>query len=225
MTKELRPARANWGGVVITAAAVVALVGDVVHEIPSAALSDVEGDFTELTILVVPIALIVGFVPLAFGSRRLRSIVGDSWRSRTWLFAAPIVAALAEQFGSEPVIPAVIYPDGEHYDINSELNLAFFVLALATVLGFVAGIAVVRAGIATGLARWSLLVTVVLILATVVLNYFGWVLDWYSWLDLPRSLGLLVLGVSYWRVGIRSTVPAEPVAEPSVTEPAKSLAE
>jgi cytochrome c oxidase subunit IV len=80
-------------------------------------------------------------------------------------------------------------------------STALIVEIFALLLALVAGIAIVGARVASGYARWSLIVAVLLIAVTIILGYTNTALDWQ---DVPRAVGILSLGISYWRVGLRT---------------------
>jgi len=85
--------------------------------------------------------------------------------------------------------------------------------SIAFALAILTSIVVARAGVVRGLARWAMPIAIVLIAsALIVSNTF--VSDWG---DIPHGLGILILGLAYWRAGVHTPAP--------VPEQQESLAE
>jgi hypothetical protein len=213
------PAR-NWGAVVIAAAGAFALACDgwwvVALVAPfSSVLIETAFILQVATLSFVPIAVLVGFVPLSFGARGFASIAGTTSRTRLLVFAAPVVACVAQLV----IVAAPLFETGMGQQALETSVSGILILAVfAVLLVIVAGIVIARAGIARGFARWSLLVALLLTLVTLALYSAGLAVVWQ---DVPRSIGLVALGIGYWRAGRTA-----PVAEDSrVPVGSKSLAE
>lgn len=196
----------NWGAVVITIAAAFELIAN---------LFGSNGTLLLAATVLVPLALVVGVAPLAFGARGLQSIAGSGIRSRLLLFTAALFAGIA-QFAV--IVISVGSYGADEDSVERATSASLFLEIFAILVAFIAGIAVARARVARGYARWSLIVAVVLIAVTLILGYSDVAA---SWQDVPRAVGLLALGISYWRVGL---VPA-PAKSARVTAGPKSLAE
>jgi hypothetical protein len=211
----------NWGGVVIAVAGAFELASTLFNAIarsfpdfPTSVFGTIFG-LQLASFLLVPPALAVGFAPLAFGARGLASIAGPGSRARLFVFAATLVGCLA-QFGILVLLISEIGPDEETIARASSAILVIEIFALLVAL--VAGIVIARARVVAGFARWSLIVGIALIAVTLVLGYSNIAQNWQ---DVPRAVGLLAIGLSYWRAGLRSTVSNAA----RVTEESKSLAE
>jgi hypothetical protein len=155
-----------------------------------------------LTYLLGPIGFLVAMVLLA-GIRNagFASIIGTS-RARQMLlgaFGAGLWLAQAAYLFSLFDTPAT-------RGVGEVVRLV--ITAIVFVLGIVCAWLIDQAGVATGFARRSLLVALALWLVTLIL-FAGPVGASVLW-DLPRILGVLILGVSWMHVGqARSTsVPA-----------------
>lgn len=227
MTPEPRPARANWGGVVIAVSGAAEVLGIVGHALDDALpqFVAVPLEWLGATAYIDPLALIVAFIPLTFGTRRLSGIVGRLGGSRAIVFTAVVLAAVVEYVTN----PFTTYSLGYNLDdFEGVSNIALLLNVFAVLVGIVAGFAIVRAKVLSGLTRWAFLVAAVLIGLTVVLLYEGVSIGPIEVSDVgavPRAVALLLLGISYWRVGIGSQVETERTVGPPVTATAKSLAE
>jgi cytochrome c oxidase subunit IV len=216
-TRESVPRR-NWGGVVIAIAG-AAFVGVTVLNGITRSDSDLTGPFAGPILgvqlglyLLVPVALIVGFVPLAFGARGLMGIVGPSTRARFWLLGAFVIALIAEYVLLWLTLAEIGLSSVSAIEQADSARLTLVVFVLLVVL--VAGIVVARAHALSGVARWSLIVTVLLAAVTIA----GEIVPIDSnWTELPYAIGILFLGLSYWRAGLQPSR--------SVTDEPKSLAE
>jgi hypothetical protein len=197
--------RRNWGGVVIAvtgAALVLATALDGISrpivDFPTNFFGPIFGIQLGLFVLT-PIALVVGFAPLAFGARGLIGIAGPSIRSRLWLFGTAIFALIAQYTAAGLFIDEIGQADESA--ITRSTNGALVVLVFALLVGLVAGSIVARVRIATGLARWSLIIAIVLVAVSVGAGFGSFE---SNWTELPYAVGILLLGLSYWRVGLVS---------------------
>jgi hypothetical protein len=216
-----RPAPArNWGSAVIAAAGVFALAldaaGVAILWVPFQwGLLPDELWLQPLTLLVVPAAVLVGFVPLSFGARGFASIAGTGSRARLLVFSAAIVAWIAQL---AIVLVPTLEPRPDQQAIVTSLTGLLALAVFAVLLAIVAGFVIARARVVRGFARWSLLVAVALTLATLALYSADLAVEWQ---DVPRAIGILALGLSYSRAGRIS--PTDP--DQRVTVGSKSLAE
>lgn len=205
-TSSLRDAPTrNWGGVVIAVTGVALVLATVLNAI-SRSIVDFPTSFfgpifgIQLGLFVVtPIALVIGFAPLAFGARGLTGIAGPSIRSRFWLFGTAFFALIAQYTAAGLFIGEIGQSDES--TITRSTNGALVVLVFALLVGLVAGVIVARTGIAHGLARWSLIIAILLVAVSVGAG-FGSLES--NWSELPYAVGILLLGLSYWRAGLLS---------------------
>ena len=194
----------NWGGVIVAAAGAFELAATLFNAIARAIPgfpTNLFGTISGLLLgafVLVPIALVVGFAPLAFGTGKLASIAGEGVRSRLTVFTAALVSAVVP-FVVIFLIAGSLGQDEEAAERATSGSLVVEIFAL--LIGLVAGIVIARAGVARGYARWSLIVAVLLISVTIVLGYTDLLANWQ---DIPRAIGILALGISYWRVGLPS---------------------
>ncbi|HEX4443232.1 MAG TPA: hypothetical protein VHZ81_06645 [Galbitalea sp.] len=211
----------NWGGVVVAIAGAFELVATLFNAVARAIPgfpTNVFGIISGLLLgsyLLVPLALVVGFAPLAFGARGLASIAGSGIRGRLFVFAAALVSAIV-QFALIFLVVASLGSDEGSSERAMSSSLVLQVFAL--LVGLIAGIVVARARVVRGYGRGSLIVAAILISITLALGYTDILQNWQ---DVPRAVGILALGVSYWRAGLHR-VPSGPTR---VTGNAKSLAE
>lgn len=214
-----RAPKRNWGAVVIviTGAALVIAWGLGVLAASGAALSaGLQLLYLQIVIVALsPIGLVVGFVPLAIGGRRFASIAGPIVRDRLLVMGAPVVAMIALYTSAGLVawqLFTLMAPEPAQTADISDISITMTVFAL--LVAFVAGVEIARAGVVQGLARWSLIIAVALTAVTVVAYFASFGTDWAN---APYALGVLLMGVSWWRAGLpggtRVTVASKSLAE------------
>ncbi len=86
----------------------------------------------------------------------------------------------------------------------------------AVALAIVVSVVVIRVGVVRGLARWALPLAILLTTVSIVFPSVPNAPE-SDWWDIPHGLGIVLLGVAYWRAGVHTP--------PSVPEGAESLAE
>jgi cytochrome c oxidase subunit IV len=136
-------------------------------------------------------------------------------RDRLWVMAAPVVALLAFYTLAGLVawqLFIVTAPEPAETEDVSDISIIVTVFAL--LVAVVAGVEIARARVVRGLARWSLLIAVVLVAGSVV-SYFASV--GANWGLLPCAIGILLVGLSWWRAGLPSAARV-PVGSKSLAE-------
>lgn len=205
----------NWGGVLLTIVAIASIVFTALQDVHTAQFEPFGGPASValelIAYVIVPTGVVVAMVPLAFGTRRLVGVVGRTLAARLVLVAWSVFAAFAQ-------VANLLVVQDDLADLGRDVILKFATEGAVLVLGIVAAVFVVRAGLARGFARWSLLLAVALYAfsaAAFAFATFGeyslvsagdgvdvpflvYTLGW----DLPRLLSFLILGISWWRVGI-----------------------
>ena len=161
-----------------------------------------------LLYFVLPIVLIIAAIPLAFGSRRLGSVVGPSLLGRILFIAWAVFTAISQ----------IVFL-AEFSDSNSVLLEVETVRQVASLLaaacGIVAGVIILNTGPRT-LARGSLIFGVVLYAVSESL-FFAQTPVLGMWWGIPLALGQLLIGISYLHSGLEDAA--------SVPESPESLAE
>lgn len=195
----------NRGGVLLTAVGVLSVLAVVIG-----ALQIVPGPFAfGLNFVVLPVVLVVAAVPLAFGRSRVAGVAGRSRLGRILFLAWAVLSAVSQL--------AFIIELASTLQVAQTVEIVRLLVAvLAVVAGVAAAVVILLAGVAVGFARVSLFLAI-LLFAVTELGYLGAFGAFGLWGDLPRALGLLVLGLSYWRVGLPVTG--------SVPDQGESLAE
>ena len=213
MTEPKTPPRRNLGAVLLVIgggfALFATLANGILRSIPDAP-TNLFGTVSALlfaSFLLVPLLIVVAFTYLGVGGRGVYPLGGYTARARL-LFLATGVVALAAQY-SLAALALVAVGDSLAPAITTNIVLDFIALALTILTAIV----VIRAGIVRGFGRWALPVTVAhvasaLIISNVVVS---------DWGDIPHGLGILILGLGYWRAGVHAPAP--------VPEGAESLAE
>jgi hypothetical protein len=183
----------NRGGVLLTSVGALSTLAVVVG-----ALGLVPGVFAfGLNFVVLPIVLVIAAVPLAFGASRVAGVAGSSRSGRILFLAWAALSAVSQL--------AFIIELGSTLQVAQLVEIVrLFIAVLAIVAGVTAAVAILLARVAVGFARVSLFLAV-LLFAVTELGYLGAFGAFGLWGDLPRAVGLLVLGLSYWRVGLPIT--------------------
>jgi hypothetical protein len=218
MTHSQPGARRSLGGVILVVAGGFALFATLANAIARAIPDFPTNLFGTIfglllaSFLLVPVAIVVAFVYFGVGAGGVYPLGGYSVRSRM-LFLLTGLVALAAQYSL--VGPALV-PVGPDSSLVPAEVATSVLDGLAVALAILVCVVVVRVGVVRGLARWALPLALVLTAASLVLTALpsGAVGDWE---DIPHCLGILVLGIAYWRAGVHAVAP--------VPEPAKSLAE
>lgn len=166
---------------------------------------------TGLNYLVAPLVLIACGIAFAFGTRHLDALPGSRVVGRVLLLAWAVLTAAGQlAFLGE-------FSDNSAAIAGVEWTRRVIVV-LAIIVGTAAAAFVERGGITRGLGRVSLFVAVALFAVTEVIFLLPSIgvagaagavvsLSAYIW-DLPRLAGLILLGLSWWRTGLRGTVAA-----------------
>jgi hypothetical protein len=176
--------------VLLTAVGVLAVIAVVVGALQLAPVVFAFG----LNFVVLPIVLVVAAVPLAFGRGTVASVTGTSRVGRILFLAWAVLSALSQL--------AFTIELGSTLQVAQTVEIVRLLIAvLAVAAGVAAAVVILLAGVAVGFARVSLFLAV-LLFAVTELGYLGAFGAFGLWGDLPRAVGLLVLGLSYWRVGL-----------------------
>ena len=209
----------NWGAVLITFAGAFELVSSVLNAIVRSTsfplAIEVLGQFATwsqlIAIVLVPVALVVGFVPIAFGRRGLTSIAGDGIRAQLLVFSAPVASLLA---GVLVIGVGFLSDASDEQQFENQISTELIIGVFAVLVALVAGIVVARAGIVRGFGRWSSFVAIALSGVSLALFSSASQPDWW---DVPRAAGFVALGASWWRAGVptdrRVTVGSKSLAE------------
>jgi hypothetical protein len=164
------------------------------------------------SLLLVPLAIVVSFTYFGAGGSGVYPLGGYSVRARMLFFLTGIVA-LAAQYSFFGLALVPVGPDSSLVPAESTM---YVLDSIAAALAIVVSVVVIRVGVVRGLARWALPFAILLTAVSVV---FPSVPNWLQsdWWDVPHGLGIVIVGVAYWRAGVHMP--------PSVPEGAESLAE
>ncbi len=126
--------------------------------------------------------------PLALGSKGGNGIVGPSALGTIGLIA----------FGIFWLVSQVFYLISTYFSPNSALDTVSTVfIGLAFIGGIIAAIVIIRAGVEKGIARWSLLVAVIVSLVTGAISAAVGDLVLTTVMEIVSTLAQLLVGVSY----------------------------
>ena len=191
----------NWAAILIFIVGVGALVLSILYDVvPDSAIGGVSG-FLQFLFEYFPGAIVVaiGFITLGFGTKQLTSVVGTNRLGQ----AAFLVWAIL-------VLVSVVASIGNLFDdpvtIENARNAQEFSGIAAIVVGVVAAIFVLRERIVAGFARVAMFVAVALFGLTEILILSANASTSFLW-DLPRLIGLVILGLSWWHAGARRRAP------------------
>jgi hypothetical protein len=220
----------NWGAVllVIVAAVLLVLTGlnDLGFALAGAFGNGVTLSLDALNYLLAPLALAIATIPLALGTRRLAAVPGSSIVGRILFLAWGVLTAVTQ-------IAYLATLSDNFTQVSEAQDVREWIEVVVVIAGVIAAVFVARGRVARGFARASLFVAIALFALTEYLfatQSFGdfslsgsfdlrGFVTLYLW-DLPRLVGLLVLGISYWRTGTQL-----PEHATRVTDEPKSLAE
>jgi len=180
----------SWGGGGVLAAAVLqgtGLVGYYLTSVRAPALAVViAGGFA----LLAATALLLATFPLALGTTRTNGIVGASQTGRIALIATGVFVLLAR------VTTLGFFMVGFPF-AGGIAQTADALAILAVITGAVASVVIWRSGIATGAARWSLALAVVIATMAELASGYNGTLSWALAVASVASLGFA--GLSYLR--------------------------
>lgn len=195
MTNTASPVGRNGAAVLIFIVGAGGFVASLLH----ALLQNNVGAISEIFVLLFSysfgvIGVLIAAILLSFGTRRFVSIVGDSGWGRVALCAWAILNAASQ------VAYVGYLSDGATHVVRA--HQIQMTIAIATLLvGLLAATFVLRGHVATGFAAVSLFVALILYAASGVLLTIN-TANIDAFVDLPRLVGLALLGLSYWRVGV-----------------------
>ncbi len=139
---------------------------------------------------VCSVLFLVATILLAFGRRRDDGIVGDSVLGKVSLLA----------FGALWLVSQAAYLIGTYFAASDALLATSTVLSLVMIVGAaIGGIVIAVRGIATGPARWSLLLAVVISVVTSTIAGGTSAVGLITAMHVISSLGLMYVGLTYLR--------------------------
>lgn len=225
MASTIRAVR-NWGAVLITVVSGCALIASLLYDFsPDSAVGGAAG-IAQFLFEYIPgaLAIFVGVIVFAFGAKRsgethLASVAGTGRLGQAAVFVWGLLAAT-----TQVSFLGLLSDDPLTLERAQEVQQLCGIGAI--LIGVVAAVLVVRAHVLRGFARYALFLCVVLFAVTFVLVLLAGN-DLSPLWDLPRVIGLVVLGVAYWRAGVPAAADRAATTSRSsaVTNPSKNLAE
>ncbi len=222
MTHTPNVPKRNWAAVVLAAAGAYVVVTTALNganrsspDFPTT-FYGLESGLLFVSFALVPVAILVAFVAFGLGAAGLAPLGGNSARSRL-LFLGTGVFALAAQYSYLGGFFNYLMGGGSELP---ERVTTFALTAVAVALAVATSVVVFRAGVVRGAARWALpAATLLTVVSAVVSNLFALSPNEFvsNWGDIPHGLGIAIVGIAYWRVGL--------VARRPVPEAVESLAE
>jgi hypothetical protein len=159
--------------------------------------------------VLVPLVIVVAFTYLGVGGRGVYPLGGYSVRARMLFFLTGVVA-LAAQYS---LIGPALVPVGPDESLVPAEATTIALDSVAIALAILTSVVVIRTGVVRGFARWALPVAIVLTAASLIIsNAIP-----SNWGDIPHGVGIVILGLGYWRAGVHVPAP--------VPEAVESLAE
>ena len=180
----------RWGGGGLVAAAILQAIGLAGYYLTSIRMPAIALPIADGFSLLSATALLLATFPLALGTTRVNGIVGASVTGRIALISTGVFVILAR------FTMLLFFTVG--YPLVGTVAAALGVFeVVAAITAVVAAVIIWRAGIATGLARWSLFASVVV---TSVAELLSGVNGTLSWALAGLSVAVLAFaGLSYVR--------------------------
>ncbi|HEX4057758.1 MAG TPA: hypothetical protein VHX87_05525 [Galbitalea sp.] len=199
MASDFR-AKRNWGAVLIFFLSAGTIVLSLVYDLfPATAWGSIASIVAFLfENFPGPLAIFSGVVIFALGTKRygmprLLSVVGNNRFGEAAVFVWGLLA-LAAQLSFLGIISGDALTIAGAEQVQQVCGIGAFVVGLA------AAVFVVRGGVMRGFGRYALFLAVLLSGVTVFLELTTTPALIAIW-DLPRLVGLVVLGLAYWRAG------------------------
>ncbi|HEY5229886.1 MAG TPA: hypothetical protein VIJ11_03200 [Galbitalea sp.] len=218
MAHAVSDPRRNLGAAILVVAGSFALVATLANAVSRAIPAFPTNLFGTLfalllaSFVLVPLAIVVAFTYFGVGGRGVYPLGGYSVRARMLFFLTGVVA-LAAQYS---FLGLALVPVGPGSSLVPAETTIWVLDLIAVVAAATVSVVVIRVGVVQGLARGALPLAILLTAVSVVFPSVPGSPQ-SDWWDVPHGVGIVILGIAYWRAGVHTP--------PPVPEGTESLAE